>query len=272
MREVFIEKNDNKVFCDVIELGGMRYNFLEFIKMPIPDALQKIKQLQQLNQDEYESNAYATSTFDIYQSHRTILNALEYYIHIREKYKEEIGNNTLSRNYFLKVLDKVSIELTDTVLKYYTYEKILNDFDNDLYSETKKYDIEDFILNKKVLFKNEVYNYDDTFDTFTSTSKLSGLGNEVIDGVRFCNMLEEYINSLGYILGVFGSYRDRDDNKDYESYLIKRFSKRVFTSGVYKVRTLAVVAAYFEAVNLNINSYCNPYDKSKKRSELKLEL
>ena len=46
MREVFIEKNDNKVFCDVIELGGMRYNFLEFIKMPIPDALQKIKQLQ----------------------------------------------------------------------------------------------------------------------------------------------------------------------------------------------------------------------------------
>ena len=36
MREVFIEKNDNKVFCDVIELGGMRYNFLEFIKMPIP--------------------------------------------------------------------------------------------------------------------------------------------------------------------------------------------------------------------------------------------
>ena len=36
MREVFIEKNDNNVFCDVIELGGMRYNFLEFIKMPIP--------------------------------------------------------------------------------------------------------------------------------------------------------------------------------------------------------------------------------------------
>ena len=76
-----------------------------------------------MNQEEYESNTYATSTFDIYHSHRTILNALEYYMNIREKYKEEIENNTISRNYFLKVLDKVSIELTDTVLKYYTYEK-----------------------------------------------------------------------------------------------------------------------------------------------------
>ena len=271
MREVFIEKNDNKVFCDVIELGGMRYNFLEFIKMPIPDALQKIKQLQQLNQEEYDSNAYATSTFDIYHSHRTILNALEYYIHIREKYKEEIGNNTLSRNYFLKVLDKVSIELTDTVLKYYTYEKILNDFNSTIYSETKKYNIEDFILDKKLLFKNEVYIYNDTFDTFISTRGESKEPNEVINGVQFCNMLEEYINSLGYVLGVFGSYRDKDNNKDYESYLIKRFNKRVFTSNVYKVRTLAVVAAYFEAVNLNIKSYYNPYDKSKKRSKLDLK-
>lgn len=271
MREVFIEKNDNKVFCDVIELGGMRYNFLEFIKMPIPDALQKIKQLQQLNQDEYESNAYATSTFDIYHSHRTILNALEYYMNIREKYKEEIENNKISRNYFLKVLDKVSIELTDTVLKYYTYEKILNDFTGALYNETKKYNIEDFILDKKLLFKNEVYIYNDTFDTFTSNRVGSNEPNEVIDGVPFCNMLEEYINSLGYVLGVFGSYRDKDNNKDYESYLIKRFNKRVFTSNVYKIRTLAVVAAYFQAINLNIKSYYNPYDKSKKRSELNLE-
>ena len=34
---------------------------------------------------------------------------------------------------------------------------------------------------------------------------------------------------------------------------------------------MAIVAAYFEAVNLNIKSYYNPYDKSKKRSELNLE-
>ena len=95
--------------------------------------------------------------------------------------------------------------------------------------------------------------------------------NEVIDGVSFCNMLEEYINSLGYVLGVFGSYRDKDNNKDYESYLIKRFNKRVFTSNVYKTRTMAIVAAYFEVVNLNIKSYYNPYDKSKKRSKLNLE-
>ena len=271
MREVFIEKNDNKIFCDVIELGVMRYNFLEFIKMPIPDALQKIKQLQQLNQEEYESNAYATSTFDIYHSHRTILNALEYYMHIREKYKEEIENNTLSRNYFLKVLDKVSIELTDTVLKYYTYEKILNDFTGALYSETKKYNIEDFILNKKLLFKNEVYIYNDTFDTFTSNRVGSNEPNEVIDGVPFCNMLEEYINSLKYALGVFGYYRDKENNKGYESCLIKRFNKKVFTSKEYKTRTMAIVAAYFEAVNLNIKSYYNPYDKSKKRSKLDLK-
>lgn len=254
MREVFIEKNDNNVFCDVIELGGMRYNFLEFIKMPIPDALQKIKQLQQLNQEEYDSNAYATSTFDIYHSHRTILNALEYYMNIREKYKEEIENNTISRNYFLKVLDKVSIELTDTVLKYYTYEKILNDFTGTLYSETKKYNIEDFVLDKKLLFKNEVYIYDDTFDNFTSTSKLKGLEpNEVINGIQFCNMLEEHINSLGYVLGVFGYYRDKDNNKGYESYLIKRFNERVFTSKEYKTRTVAIVASYLNAVLLDMD-------------------
>ena len=271
MREVFIEKNDNKVFCDVIELGGMRYNFLEFIKMPIPDALQKIKQLQQLNQEEYESNAYATSTFDIYHSHRTILNALEYYIHIREKYKEEIGNNTLSRNYFLKALDKVSIELTDTILKYYTYEKILNDFNNDLYSETKKYDMEVFVSNSRLWFNDIEYVYNALANTFTSNRVGSNEPNEVIDGVQFCNMLEEHINSLGYVLGVFGSYRDRDNNKDYESYLIKRFNKRVFTSNIYKTSTLAIVAAYFDVVNLNIQSYYNPYDKSKKRSKLDLK-
>jgi hypothetical protein len=264
MREVFIEKNDNKVFCDVIELGGVKYNFLEFIKMPIPDALQKIKQLQQLNQEEFDSNTYATSTFDIYHSHRTILNALEYYMNIREKYKEEIENNKISRNYFLKVLDKVSIDLTDNVIKYYTYEKILNDFTSALYSETKKYDIKAFISNSRLWFNDIEYVYDILTNTFTSIRVNSIEPNEVISGIRFCNMLEEYINSLGYVLGIFGSYRDRDNSKDYESYLIKRFNKRVFTSDVYNVRTLAVVAAYFEAVNLNAKSYHNPYAKNKK--------
>ena len=271
MREVFIEKNDNKVFCDAIVLGGMIYNFLEFIKMPIPDALQKIKQLQQLNQDEYESNAYDTSTFDIYHSHRTILNALEYYIHIREKYKEEIGNNTLSRNYFLKALDKVSIDLTDTVLKYYTYEKILNDFNSTLYSETKKYDIEAFTSDSILWFNDIEYFYNISSNTFISNRVGLNEPNEVIDGVQFCNMLEEYINSLKYTLGVLGYYRDKDNNIGYESCLITRFNKKVFTSKEYKTRTMAIVAAYFEAVNLNIKSYYNPYDKSKKRSELNLE-
>jgi len=138
MREIFKEASIGYVLREEIELGGKQYNILEFIKMPISDALQKIKQLQSVNQDEYDNNAYGTSTFDIYHSNRKILNHLKYYIITRKEYQEKIANKTFPQKDFLETLKDTSVETTNQILKYFVWNEIMNDYNKALYIDIYK--------------------------------------------------------------------------------------------------------------------------------------